>query len=507
MAPNKGRNRASEFEELVDSAPKGKFCINCFRLRKTELTSLLDFDPEADVPASDSDASDNNDQEERNANAREHYAPVGKSKLRKPKEIALGPQYRGSRVTRDAVDEDEDKDDPFARGFDDAESEDEPQEDNDDSEDEDEDEDLEDGTDATDMSEEEEDAGQGAAQEDEQQDREELRKIMASEQKAVAASISAANKQDAEKGRAVKRQRTTFDSLLNTRIKLQKNLVATNTLVAQSEDGYDSQIANAQDALDAAETAAYNLWSSLTAFRDELTTARTGEKRKRPTFSAKTPIDKLWAYTQEQEEQAVPQRNTVLQKWSVKARGATAQPQGSRLNNTEHQATIIDVLNEHLTAPDRLLKRVHTPRSCAPVQLASKVTEDPKIYDDADFYGLLLKELLEAKSASAEGSTAAANLDLSNMSSMRREAKTKRNVDTKASKGRKLKYNVHEKLQNFMAPEDRSRWGERQTDELFGSLFGQKLGLGENLDEDEDQVDGEKGAADEEEAGLMMFRR
>jgi protein AATF/BFR2 len=90
---------------------------------------------------------------------------------------------------------------------------------------------------------------------------------------------------------------------------------------------------------------------------------------------------------------------------------------------------------------------------------------------------------------------------------MRREAKTKRNVDTKASKGRKLKYAVHEKLQNFMAPEERGKWGERQTDELFGSLFGQRLGLAENLDEDaEEMAEDDKDAADEE-AGLMMFRQ
>jgi protein AATF/BFR2 len=63
-------------------------------------------------------------------------------------------------------------------------------------------------------------------------------------------------------------------------------------------------------------------------------------------------------------------------------------------------------------------------------------------------------------------------------------------------------------LQNFMAPEDRCKWGERQTDELFGSLFGQRLqNLAEALDEDvDDLADGERDAADEE-AGLMMFRQ
>lgn len=412
-------------------------------------------------------------------------------------------------MDRSAVDEDDEEDDPFARGFDDEEDSEDASEggqDGSEDEDEDEDEELQDGTDATDMSEEGEHDNE-AAEEKEQQDRSELRKIMASEQKAVAASISAATKQDAEKGRAVKKQRTTFDSLLNTRIKLQKSLIATNTLVAPSQsEEYATQISSAQDALSAAETAAYNLWSSLTTFRDELTTARTGEKRKLPSkFDASTPVADLWAYTTEQESQALPQRNSTLQKWSHKARGATAQSQGSsRLAASAQQATIIDVLTSHLTQPDRLLKRAQTPRSCAPVQLAASTSKNPLpsplIYDDADFYGLLLKELLDAKSA--QDSTAAANVDLSNMHSMRRDAKTKRaGVDVKASKGRKLKYDVHEKLLNFMAPEDRARWGERQTDELFGSLFGARLGLGEDVDED-----AEEGEGGDEEAGLMMFR-
>jgi protein AATF/BFR2 len=154
------------------------------------------------------------------------------------------------------------------------------------------------------------------------------------------------------------------------------------------------------------------------------------------------------------------------------------------------------VIQQHLSDTPRLLKRARTPRSCAPVQLAARIEEDENIYDDADFYGLLLKELLESKSAD---SVTASNIDVSFQ--MRREAKTKKNVDTKASKGRKMRYTIHEKLQNFMAPEERGRWSERQADELFGSLFGQRLGLRE----DEEMVDGVD-EVDPEEA-LMLFRR
>lgn len=46
-------------------------------------------------------------------------------------------------------------------------------------------------------------------------------------------------------------------------------------------------------------------------------------------------------------------------------------------------------------------------------------------------------------------------------------------MDTKASKGRKLRYEVHEKLQNFMVPvTPRGAWHDEQIDELFSSLMG-----------------------------------
>jgi protein AATF/BFR2 len=160
----------------------------------------------------------------------------------------------------------------------------------------------------------------------------------------------------------------------------------------------------------------------------------------------------------------------------------------------------VDILQEQLHG-DRLTKRARTPRSCAPLQLAAASTSAPSsIYDDADFYGLLLQSLLEQRSADSIAASSSISLSLPTGFQMRREAKTKKNIDTKASKGRKMRYTVHEKLQNFMAPEDRGVWGERAADELFGSLFGARMGLGE------DEVSEREEEGEEEEAGLMMFR-
>ncbi|KAK5123510.1 hypothetical protein LTR85_002548 [Meristemomyces frigidus] len=483
MAPLKGRNRAADFDDILEPTPR-------------------DFDPEADdIPDEEDVSADDLDSEIEagDDDAREHYVDVGKSKLRKPKEVALGPQYRGSKVSRDAMTEDEDEDDPFVRGFDGQESGDEDlagAEDETSGEDVDsEDDDLE--TPDTDLSD-EEGARPNLQNIVEGQDRSELVKAM-DERKTVATSLSQANRADAEKGRAVKKQRAAFDALLGTRMKLQKALIGVNTAVGVPSDELDDKRQEASDAIEAAENAAFGLWAALNSFRDDLIAAKTGQKRKRSTYSTSTPTSKLWSHMQSQEDGSLNSRTATLQKWSAKTRGPTATRQRSeRINDAAQQSGVMVVIQEQLSNSERLVKRTHTPRSCAPLQVANKVTEDERIYDDADFYGLMLKELLEQKS---QDSVAASNIDVNFQ--MRREAKTKKNVDTKASKGRKLRYTVHEKLQNFMAPEDRSTWGERQTDELFGSLFGQRMGLGEEREEaDEDMGDG----ADAQEAGLMMFR-
>jgi protein AATF/BFR2 len=354
---------------------------------------------------------------------------------------------------------------------------------------------------ATDMSDEDDEDEDEDDDNEQVEDKTELRKMMAEEQKTVAASLSQAAKADAEKGRAVKTQRSTFDSLLNTRIKLQKALIGTNTLTGVISESTPTE--DTQDAFLAAETAAFTLWSTLNSLRETLESSRTGHKRKHATYTLDTPTEDLWNQMRSQELAATTTRVSILEKWNQKARGASAITTKNKLNNSSANQSIVDVLQEQLHG-DRLTKRARTPRSCAPLQLAAPTSTNPSsIYDDADFYGLLLQSLLEQRSADSIAASSTISLSLPTGFQMRREAKTKKNVDTKASKGRKMRYTVHEKLENFMAPEDRNVWQERAADELFGSLFGRRVGLGEDEDgeEGEEEVEGEV-----EEAGLMMFR-
>ena len=81
-----------------------------------------------------------------------------------------------------------------------------------------------------------------------------------------------------------------------------------------------------------------------------------------------------------------------------------------------------------------------------------------------------------------------------------------RPVGPQASKGRKMRYNVHEKLQNFAARETEPGvgwWGERRVDELFGSLLGKRIrgGLEERTGSGSDGEGEDLG-----ESGLRLFR-
>jgi protein AATF/BFR2 len=54
----------------------------------------------------------------------------------------------------------------------------------------------------------------------------------------------------------------------------------------------------------------------------------------------------------------------------------------------------------------------------------------------------------------------------------RNERKSKKaNVDTKASKGRKIRYNINQKLVGFLPKADQAKWTHQQRNQLFRGVF------------------------------------
>lgn len=357
----------------------------------------------------------------------------------------------------------------------------------------DEDEDSDQGSD----NEDENDMDEGMEDRDPGDGRSDLRSLMKEGQKSVVATISQAAKADADKGVAVRQQRRAYDSLLSLRIRLQKGLVAINSVSEADEASGNSN----KQPYEAAEEAAMKLWSAIDGFRASLLPEqKVGQKRKRE-IDATNSTTEIWEDMRATEELAAAKRKKVLDKWSNRVKSTTATMNKERQLSTAGSQSLIAVLESQLLNSDRLIKRTQVPRSCAPIQAAKKVAEDASIYDDADFYQLLLKELIDQRTTDAgAGSSSNGNVPTVRWTAIK-EAKTRKQVDRRASKGRKLRFTVHEKLQNFMAPEDRRSWEEEAIDRLFGTLFGQRMQLKEDVsDVDEDD---EMAAAEE---GLKLFR-
>ena len=89
----------------------------------------------------------------------------------------------------------------------------------------------------------------------------------------------------------------------------------------------------------------------------------------------------------------------------------------------------------------------------------------PQPFDDSKVYQQLLKDFV-SQHASQHDQTAAQERLRS------KHPSTKKNVDRRASKGRKVRYVVHSKLTNFTFPQNRSTQTMLDPDEWFKSLFG-----------------------------------
>ena len=332
-----------------------------------------------------------------------------------------------------------------------------------------------------------------------------LRKMMQESQKTIISTISHATAADADKGRAVLQQRKTFDGLLNTRIRLQKALVATNSLPLASIPTSPPQ-EEVKPSLEAAEAAALDLWKQLHTLR----TPQASLKRKR-SFDSSTPLSTLWNETASLNSSELSSHRSIVDKWARKTRATTTTT--TRLNNkATTEQPLSSILNAHLQPPSisRLIAQTRVPRSCAPLQSAetpkSAATADENdagggdvgnVFDDSGLYQSLLTTLIaqrtDSMSLSATSILPSAGSLLPKVQKQHRITSVK---DKRASKGRRLRYDVHEKLRDFMAVETSGVgwWEEGRARELFAGLMGGSEGLAEGEQGEDDMREDEDGA-------------
>lgn len=410
--------------------------------------------------------------------AREHYVPVSRSKLRSLAG-SLNGKYKGSVVSRKQMEEseeeeedEEDEDDDLVDEDEDTNAESEEHDEDDDSqEDSDEEEDLIDG--------------------DSYDKKQDMPALLAAERKQVIQRLSQSSTADALKGYSIHRQQKLFDSIIEARMKVQKSLTNSNLLPAKKIPEHKCSSKNYKKA----EEACYDLLDSIFKLRQQLMKQEqvSDDKVKLP---KKRKLDQYIDTTGKYDAMLNKYRASVLTKWSNKIQNSS----GSRaLNDSKFKA--INQLAEqqvqnHLLDKERLVKRTRLNRNnVRPLGYESESeneadedTDVPQprargeiaqIFDDSDFYRVLLNDLVDKKVQTTNPTTGL------NVALALRASKLKNLVDTKASKGRKLRYHVQEPIANFDAPRGNWVWNEDQIDEFFASLLGQKVNMNEEENEDD----------------------
>ncbi|KAJ0065395.1 hypothetical protein NL108_009537 [Boleophthalmus pectinirostris] len=364
--------------------------------------------------------------------------------------------------------------------------------------------------------EEEEDEEESGEESEEESDEEESREEDDMEQdydNSTVRTFSQVN-EEVEKGKAVKNQLALWDLLLEGRIKFQKALLSANQLPQpltfpefKKNAEFAGALKNSHKALKALQRSLLELHDELLVQNADTRAISLGEQneeilsdeedceielnskklQKRKLEMAEYPdlMAKRFAVF-------TPYQNTTLQKWHDKTRltmGKTSKSFGAFERN------ILTQIEQVLMDKERLIKRTQTRRSEYKVMgkkgaLTSEseiIREEPEkqlktnshlkdvdedIFDDDDFYHQLLRELIERKTSAADPNDQVA-MGRQWLAIQKLRSKIKKKVDTKASKGRKVRYHVHSKLVNFMAPMDHSAMTDEAKSELYRGLFGQ----------------------------------
>lgn len=172
-------------------------------------------------------------------------------------------------------------------------------------------------------------------------------------------------------------------------------------------------------------------------------------------------------------------RDSVIQKFDDKTRISSG-----KSNKVSQNQSVLRQIEFILNDREKLLKRTRLKRSdynilgkesvCDADEDGRNVQEyDPEIFDDDDFYQQLLREVIESKTAENTDPVQLSR-QWAQLQNMRN--KVKRNIDTRATKGRRIRYVVHQKLVNFMAPITyNDTYAEGAKNELYKSLFGKSL--------------------------------
>ncbi|KAH8352811.1 hypothetical protein KR084_006571 [Drosophila pseudotakahashii] len=276
-----------------------------------------------------------------------------------------------------------------------------------------------------------------------------------------------------QKGLCVQNQLGIWERLLELRINTQKFTSKANQLPApEALMQLGSKNDELQSVLNEAQERSSKLLQQLLALQSALhqqnSEMKKSVKRKQPSEDSGPPAKRFGSVLHNNFQQIKGYRNEVLLKWDDRTKLLTPGA-GVKRKSLQEDYDIIKKIDSALANREVLVEKSQTPKSNqADLQENEPVPRLKHIYDDSDFYHQQLRELIEYK-ASTSSNMSEITKQFVELQKLRQKMKKK--VDTRASKGRKLRYVVHNKLINFMAPNEISDWTEGSKSELYKSLF------------------------------------
>ena len=141
----------------------------------------------------------------------------------------------------------------------------------------------------------------------------------------------------------------------------------------------------------------------------------------------------------------------TLAKWSSKIQAVAPSVllpsnKGTFSKGKQHLKSAVQLVDEALLDHNKLLTRTQLRRTPgarignAAVE-NNEVKEDPELFDDTDFYQKMLRDIIDSRGGKDSSQDWLA---------IQKQKKAKKEVDTKASKGRKLRYILRFSLLDYV---------------------------------------------------------
>ena len=289
-----------------------------------------------------------------------------------------------------------------------------------------------------------------------------------------------------------KRHIDAFESLLEMRILLQKPIELVNKLPIFDDLIDQEDTSNIKESVIEVQNDLKETLDSLLFIQDiQISPKKNKKKKKRLSDESNLEsTDDIWNHMQDNLKRMRPSWKKSLDLWHGRSHyGSEATKQKLKFFN---QTGIFEQIEAAMKDESRVLERSRirmelSQRPDRHVSNTNKFDEesdnnnededegqqekeekelyDPEVYDDRGLYSVLLKTYI-TNSAGRNGD----GLGKEDLEALRRYRLKKSSVDRKASKGRKIRYTIHSKLENFMFPEP-GPISSTNIDRLFASLF------------------------------------